>query len=158
MQRGLKHKPTAKALELGKQYIQLIKAGYLPEVSIHDLGKKIGYGLYAEQEIPTKTYVGEYTGIVRKDNQRYFTPMNNYCYEYPVPDEIDRSHVIDATCGNLTRFINHSYKPNLKPIHVFYGGYYHLIFISLRLIKKGEQLCYNYGRQYWYVRQPPAEL
>ena len=39
--------------------------------------------LTAEEEIPPRTYVGEYTGIVRKNNRRYFTPMNNYCYEYP---------------------------------------------------------------------------
>lgn len=157
-ERGLKHAPSSEALELGHKYIHSIKKAYIPQVSIHELGKKVGYGLFTEEDIPINTYVGEYTGIVRKDNQRYFAPMNNYCYEYPVLDELGKSHVIDATSGNLTRFINHSYKPNLKPIHVFHGGYYHLIFISLLNIKKGEQLCYNYGRRYWYVRSPPEDL
>jgi SET domain-containing protein len=66
--------------------------------------------------------------------------------------------VIDATKGNLTRFINHSIHPNLKPIHVFYEGFYHLIFLALRRIEKGTQLSYDYGKNYWYIREKPVEL
>jgi len=66
----------------------------------------------------TKMYKVE----VRENNRRYFEPLNNYCYEYPVPDSIGRSFVIDATQGNLTRFINHSYEPNLKPKYAFLKG------------------------------------
>jgi SET domain-containing protein len=64
--------------------------------------------------------------------------------------------VIDATQGNLTRFINHSRDPNLQPIHVFYDGFYHLIFIALRKIQQGEELSYDYGQSYWYLRDPPV--
>lgn len=157
-QKGLQVSVTPEQKELGKRFIDQIDAAYIPEVSLHDLGEKLGYGLFAEEIILEGAYVGEYTGHVRKNDQRYSTPQNNYCYEYPILDELERSYVIDATAGNLTRFINHSYEPNLKPVHVYHEGYFHLIFIALKMIQKGEQLSYNYGKQYWYVRQPPEPL
>jgi hypothetical protein len=143
------------ALELGRKHIDKIKAAYIPPVFVRWISDRVGYGLFAKEEISEESYVGEYTGIVRKNDRRYFEPLNNYCYEYPVDDEIGRSFVIDATQGNLTRFINHSSKPNLQPIHVFYDGYYHLIFVALRPIQKGEELSYDYGESYWYLRDPP---
>jgi SET domain-containing protein len=146
------------ALELGQKYIEKINAAYIPRVSIRWINDKIGYGLFAEEEILNGSYVGEYTGIVRRNDRRYFEPLNNYCYEYPVDDEIGRSFVIDATQGNLTRFINHSSKPNLQPTYAFYDGYYHLIFISLRLIQKGEEFSYDYGESYWNLRGSPLTL
>ncbi len=147
---------TDLALELGKKFIDKIEAAYIPQVSVRWISDKVGYGLFAEEEIPEGSYVGEYTGVVRKNDRRYFEPLNNYCYEYPVDDEIGRSFVIDATKGNLTRFINHSSKPNLRPIHVFYEGYYHLIFLALGPIEKGKELSYDYGESYWYLRGPPV--
>jgi SET domain-containing protein len=154
-----KHQNNQVSLEsqkLGKKFIEKIEAAYIPLVSVRWISDQVGYGLFAEEEITLGSYVGEYTGIVRRNDRRYFEPLNNYCYEYPVDDEIGRSFVIDATQGNLTRFINHSSHPNLKPIHVFYGGYYHLIFIALQQIKKGEQLSYDYGENYWYLRSSPV--
>jgi hypothetical protein len=149
---------SLESLELGKKFIEKIETAYIPQVSVRWVSDLVGYGLFAEEEIAARSYVGEYTGIVRRNNRRYFEPLNNYCYEYPVEDEIGRSFVIDATQGNLTRFINHSSSPNLKPIHVFYEGYYHLIFIALRLIQKGEQLSYDYGESYWYLRSSPTHF
>ncbi len=149
----------AESLELGNKLKPIIESGYIPEVSIHWINESVGHGLFLEEDLECGSYVGEYTGIVRKnDLRRYFTPLNNYLYEYPVPDSIGRSFVIDATQGNLTRFINHSEKPNLKPIHVFYDGYFHLIFLTLCPIQKGTQLCYQYGQTYWHIREKPMAL
>jgi SET domain-containing protein len=147
-----------KAQRLGKRYWKSIQSGYLPKVSVRWIDARVGYGLFAEEELAQETYFGEYTGIVRKNDRLYFEPLNDYCYEYPVPDSIGRSFVIDATQGNLTRFINHSFSPNLKPMHVFYQGFYHLIFLTLRPIHHGEQLFYDYGQNYWYLRQSPSKL
>lgn len=162
LRRGFeKHKRgevSAKALELGEKYIDKILSGYMPIVSVRWVGEKVGYGLFAEEEIASGDYVGEYTGIVHRNDRRYFEPINDYYFEYPVPDDIGRSFVINALQGNLTRFINHCSQPNLKPVHVFYEGYYHLIFLAKRSIAKGEQLHYDYGSSYWYVRQPPETI
>jgi len=144
--------------KLGMKYCPQIVESYIPAVSIRCLSKSVGYGLFAEEKISKGSYIGEYTGIVRKNNRRYFEPLNNYCYEYPVPDNIGRSHVIDATRGNLTRFINHSSHPNLKPMYAFLDGFYHLIFISIDAINPGTQLCYDYGQNYWYLRGQPTDI
>ncbi len=148
----------SQALKLGKKFHRQILSSYIPLVSVQHVHPSVGHGLFAEEPIQKDQYVGEYTGIVRRNDRRYFEPINNYCYEYPVPDDIGRSFVIDATDGCLTRFINHSSKPNLKPIHVYWKGFYHLIFLALKEIKPGEQLSFDYGESYWYIRQKPEEL
>ncbi len=150
---------SAESQELGKRFIQEIQSAYIPPVSVRLVDESVGYGLFAESDLPQGAYVGEYTGIVRRnDLRRYLGPMNNYCYNYPILDELGRSFVIDATQGNLTRFINHSFTPNLLPIHVYYEGFYHLIFLALKPIEKGTQLTYDYGKNYWYVRDKPLEF
>ncbi len=146
------------ALEMGRKFHEEIETGTLPKVSIRWINRRIGYGLFAEEKIAVGQYAGEYTGIVRENNRRYFEPINNYCYEYPVPDYIGRNFVTDATSGNLTRFINHSNRPNLKPVHVFLHGFFHLILVAIQEIRKGEQLFYEYGPSYWYIRKRPADM
>lgn len=145
-------------LELGRRFALEIKEGFLAKVSVRWIGTGIGYGLFAEETIAAGSFVGEYTGIVRENNLRYLEPLNNYCYEYPILDAIGRSYVIDATHGNLTRFINHSTKSNLQPAYAFRDGAFHCIFLALREIQKGEQLSYDYGKSYWYVRPAPEPL
>ncbi len=149
---------TAEAESLGKRFIGEIESAYIPVVSVRWVNDQVEFGLFAEEGLEKGSCVGEYTGIIRKNDRRYLEPLNNYCYTYPVLDEIGREYVIDATKGNLTRFINHSYTPNLQPIHVFYEGFFHLIFLAMRQIKKGEQLSYNYGKSYWYLRDKPSDI
>ena len=157
--RGLASTPTDEAIQLGTQFVDKIEAAYISDVSIRRVSDEVGYGLFAEEVIESGSYVGEYTGIVRKnDVRRYLEPLNNYCYEYPVPDSLGRSFVIDATQGNLTRFINHSFTPNLRPVHVYHGGFYHLIFLAIKRIELGNQLFYDYGKNYWYLRGVPKEF
>ena len=154
-----KNEISAESQEFGNRFIQKIEADYIPAVSIRWLNESLGHGLFLEETLDKGSYVGEYTGIVREnDMRRYLDPMNHYLYEYPVPDALGKSHVIDATQGNLTRFINHSFDPNLEPVYAFYDGFFHLIFLTTRRIEKGTQLCYNYGRTYWHVRSPPVSL
>ncbi len=156
--KGEQSNPSHLAKRLGRKYHKKILNSYIPDVSIRFVHPSVGYGLFAEKPLKKEQYVGEYTGIVRRNDRRYFEPINNYCYEYPVPDEIGRNYVIDATSGCLTRFINHSSKPNLKPLHVYWEGFYHLIFLSLHEIASGEQLSFDYGESYWYIREKPVDL
>ena len=149
---------SSREILFGQRFAQQIREEYLPAVSVRWVNEQVGYGLFAEEEIAGGAYVGEYTGLVRENDRRYFEPLNNYCYEYPVLDSLGRSFVIDATQGNLTRFINHSFAPNLQPIYAFVDGFYHCIFRSLRPIRKGSQFSYDYGKSYWYLRNTPEEL
>ena len=160
--RGLKklanNEISQEALDLGNRFISNIDASYISNVSVRWINKEVEYGLFAEEDLDIGSYVGEYTGVVRKNDRRYSEPLNNYSYKYPVLDDNGRNFVIDATQGHLTRFINHSYAPNLKPIHVFHDGFFHLIFLVIQPIKKGSQLFYNYGSTYWYLRKKAQVL
>jgi len=159
LKRGLASQPSSEAVKLGHQFFGKIEAAYIPDVSIRLIDENVGYGLFAEEVIEPGSYVGEYTGLVREnDIRKYLGPPNNYCYAYPVPDSLGREFVIDATQGNLTRFINHSFTPNLRPVHAYFEGFYHLIFLALQRIEKGTQLSYSYGKNYWYLRGVPRQL
>ncbi len=155
MEKWKKGEVKPEADRLGREFIQKIESAYIPTVSVRWINEKVEFGLFAEEDLKEGSYVGEYTGIIRRNDRRYFEPLNNYCYAYPILDEIERNFVIDATQGNLTRFINHSSSPNLEPTYVFYEGFYHLIFLATGKIRKGEQLFYNYGGTYWQLRDKP---
>jgi SET domain-containing protein len=142
-------------LEYGKKFKEEIERGALAKTSVRWCGGKIGWGLFAEEALKNGAFVGEYTGNVRKNDDHL--SVNNYLYEYPIPDYIGRSHVIDATRGNLIRYVNHKTHANLKPVYAFVEGIYHLILLAKQDIGKGEELTYDYGKTYWYVRSPPIE-
>lgn len=146
------------ALRLGKKYRKKIESDFSPLVSIRLIGEEIGHGVFAEEVLKKGSFVGEYRGVIRKNDQIYSAAFNHYCYKYPLVDERGRHFVIDASEGNFTRFINHSYKPNLRPHYAFVEGIYYMVLTCTREIQKGEQLCYDYGRSYWYIRSAPAEL
>jgi SET domain-containing protein len=158
LRRGLKESVSEEALELGKKYQREIESAYHPKISVKFISKQLGYGVFARERIKKGAYVGEYTGVVRENVRTYFAPLNNYCYKYPVLDRLGRPFVIDATKGNFTRYINHSYQPNLKPLYAFIEGFYHLIFLSLGEISQGDQLLYDYGQSYWAIRIRPESL
>lgn len=145
-----------KEARLGTFFRQEIETGFISPVWIQWVSEKVGYGLLSCEKIKKKSFVGEYTGLVRKNNRRYTEPLNHYCYHYPVQDSVGRNYVIDATQGHLTRFMNHNPKPNLEPKFAFLNGFYHLIFLAAREIEPGEQLTYDYGETYWQLRERPV--
>ncbi len=153
----VKRETSEEAERLGALFHDKIESGFIRDVSVRFIDDRVEHGLFAEERIEAGSYVGEYVGVIREnDIRRYMGKLNNYCYNYPVKDALDRDYVIDAQNGNLTRFINHDSEPNLEPHHVFYAGFYHLIFLAKRLIEKGEELSYDYGKNYWQLREPPV--
>lgn len=147
-----------KSIELGIKFKQEIELELLPKLSVRFIHENVGSGGFAEEHLKKGQFAGEYTGLVRENIREHFVPLNNYLMEYPVNDQHGRSFVIDATHGNACRFYNHSKKPNLKIHYAFIDGFYHVIFLSLRPIKKGEQLTYDYGENYWLLRDPPEPI
>lgn len=143
-------------LENGERFRAQIEGAVIAEASVRFCGDKIGYGLFAEEDVEEGAFVGEYTGLVRKNNDHSLA--NGYLFRYPVADPIGRDYTIDAIQGNLTRFINHSFTPNLDKKYAFVAGFYHAIFIANQPIKKGAQFSFDYGANYWYVRQAPATI
>ncbi len=149
---------SGEAVELGRRFAKEIDGAVLAPMTICWISEAVGHGAFAGADLAEGAWIGEYTGVVRENDRRYLEPMNHYCYEYPVPDAIGRSFVIDATQGNLTRFINHSREPNIQPKYAFKEGMYHCIFLALGPIAKEEQLTFDYGQSYWYMREPPQRL
>lgn len=135
---------------LGTFFSQEIQKGSHPDLLISWVSERIGYGVFANEDLGKGVYIGEYTGIVRK---RKHGDENAYCFQYLVGDDWESPFIIDAKeKGNYTRFINHSHKSNLEPVSVYFNGAMHIILITLQPIKKGEQLCYDYGPDYWVKR------
>lgn len=148
---------TPKEVDLGNIFQQEIHNNYIAPSSIRWVSETAGYGLYSESNLGIGQFVGRYLGVIKKNNS-YLT-FSDYSYKYPTKDSIDRNFIIEAKeKGNITRFINHSFRPNLKPVYAYSQGLYHLIFITIKPIRIGEQFSYNYGQTYWLVRGQPEKI
>ena len=129
----------------------------IPDVALKWVNPHIGYGVFAKNDIPEFTYIGEYTGIVRP-RKRVFRDKNNYTFGYVI-GPYDTPYVIDAQkAGNFTRFLNHSDTPNLTSRWLIANGVCHIIFYANRLIPIGTQLTYDYGPLYWKHRPNPVDF
>jgi uncharacterized protein len=143
---------------LGQYYAQAIRGEVHLDLTIAWIDAKIGYGVWTNRDIPAHSYIGEYTGILRK---RLFLGRwkNRYCFDYNIGEGRKSSYVIDAQNGaNYTRFINHSFEPNIEPVSVYCDGILHVIIYAPKAIAAGTQLCYDYGEDYWKKREKPRVL
>src|SRR6185437_2021978 len=100
-----------------------------------------GFGLFATRPIKKRTRIMEYVGPILdyETAQRAENRGNRYLFE------VSKHRTIDGTPRyNVARYANHSCNPNAEPI-VWRGR----VFIkSLRNIKPGEEIVYDYGVDY----------
>lgn len=131
------------------QHQKEISKGFVAETAIRWIDSDLEYGLFALQDMPMNSYIGEYTGLVR----RLLPPnpdKNNYCLQYP---NLFLT-VIDALShGNETRFINHSDTPNLQIVCIGEKKLPHFILIAKEPIQVGTQLTFDYGKKFRMPRQ-----
>lgn len=98
-----------------------------------------GLGLFAAQRIPAGKRIIEYTGPLIS-NEEVSKRRGKYFFEVNTKWSIDGS-----PRGNTARYINHSCLPNAE---AFISG--HRVWIwSKRNIKAGEEITYNYGKEYF---------
>lgn len=129
----------------------------VPKTYVKWINSLVGYGLFALEDIPAYTWIGEYTGLIRK-RTRHLDQYNNYIFGYVVANA-ETPFVIDAqNQGNYTRFINHSDEPNLRSSWLVLDRIGHVILIAQQKIPKHTQLTYDYGVDYWKKRTAPFEL
>ncbi len=115
----------------------------------------IGYGLFASRSLQAWECIGEYSGVVRR-RAIHARDINDYCFVYPRAWISWKPYTIDSEKrGNLTRFMNHSFQPNVEAVAVFYEGLFHIILRTLRKVQPEEELRYDYGVDYWKPRAPP---
>ncbi len=100
---------------------------------------KTGLGLFADQDIPKNQYLIEYFGRELSNKEQY-TSTSKYLFE------INSRRTIDgAISENIARYINHSCTPNCE-VEIKKGR---ILVYSKKNIKKGEELSYDYGKEYW---------
>ncbi|PCI78051.1 hypothetical protein COB21_01815 [Candidatus Aerophobetes bacterium] len=131
---------------------------YCKRVAIKYISKKVGYGVFAKEDIAPYSTLHHYTGLLVHDDDLdsdhdstfSFSGINSYSL-----DALNR--------GNWTRFMNHS-DLGTPTNNVVAWEYYtkqmpYIIFTSgPRGIKKGDQLLYSYGDEYWEEKQTQVDL
>lgn len=148
---------TRQQVWFGKYYQKEILSQAAPALSIRWIDDQIGWGVFAEQDLRKMDFVCEYTGLVRKRKRADKT--NGYCFEYLISQGEESPYVIDASHqGGASRYINHSAKPNLLSILATFDNITHAVLIVNEPIKKGTQLLYDYGANYWAHRPKPVAL
>ena len=97
------------------------------------------WGVYAAEPIPAKHKVIEYTGqkISRRETKRR-SQSTDLIYLFT----LDSYWTIDGSVGGSgAEYINHSCEPNLAA-RILRG---HILYVSLRPIKRGEELTVDYN-------------
>jgi hypothetical protein len=139
---------------LGAYFRTEIQTSQLPPVQIRWINEILGWGVFAQKDLQPLTYIGEYSGVVRKRARADF--KNAYCFQYCIANGEDCGYNVDSLDrGGIVRFINHSNKPNLTSALANSQSLTHIILFTSRTVRKGEQLCYDYGPDYWKKRNPP---
>jgi SET domain-containing protein len=100
-----------------------------------------GLGLFATKPIKKRTRLMEYKGPIldHEDAVRVEASGNRYLFE------VSKNNTIDGKArSNVARYANHSCNPNSEPV-IWRGR----VFIAtLRNIKPGEEIVYDYGIDY----------
>ena len=100
---------------------------------------KTGLGLFATTDIPKGTRIVQYTGtrILKNDTEkhkgRYLFTLN------------DKWTIDGKSRTNLARYVNHSCRPNANSITTTSK----IWIVAKRKIKAGEEVTYNYGKNYF---------
>lgn len=140
---------------LGKLHADKIRSGHTASVRVAFVDEEIGHGLFAATDLPAHTFVGTYTGILRR--RPLFAKSNDYCFSYPTGTWSSRPLVIDAQDhGNVIRFINHSKRSNCEAFGVPVDGTVQVLVRTHRNVLTGEQLTMDYGPHFW--KEEPANL
>lgn len=128
--------------------------GHTPIVSLRWIDDEMGWGVFAEKDFAPMEFIAEYTGIVRKRTKH--DHKNAYCFEYLLELGQESPYLIDAaTQGGISRYINHSAKPNLSSSFARIDSIPHILLYTLTHIPKGTELTYDYGPDYWKRRKKP---
>ncbi|MBI5220962.1 MAG: SET domain-containing protein [Candidatus Liptonbacteria bacterium] len=99
-----------------------------------------GLGLFAAEPLRRGQFVIEYTGRILNKKQADARSTGRYLFETSPNRFIEGSER-----ANIARYLNHSCRPNCEAINE--RG--HIRIYAIRKIKPGEELTYDYGREYF---------
>jgi hypothetical protein len=112
------------------------------QLEVRYIDETMGFGVFASQDIDEGTIVETCYSI--KTYNQVFNPCIDYLFSLSNTESL-----LPLGYGSI---YNHSYTPNIhwrivnmeKPVIEFY---------ALKKIRMGDELCHNYGQQYWKVRE-----
>ena len=143
---------TERQLWLGAYFQKELLAASPPEVSLRWIDDEMGWGIFAKRDFQPMQFIAEYSGLFRR--KRRGDDQNAYCFECPLIRGESSRFLIDARdFGGISRYINHSDAPNLESALATVLGMPHVLLLTSRPIKKGEELRYDYGTDYWKRRR-----
>jgi hypothetical protein len=100
-----------------------------------------GLGMFATKPIKKNAYIATYRGPVIPDEEADRREGRGARYMF----ELTKRWTIDGSPRyNKARYINHSCRPNARPI-ARNGG---IVIVADRLIEPDEEITYDYGKQY----------
>lgn len=140
------------------RFTMAINQQYQAPLYLKYINQKVGYGVYANEHIHANDIIGEYTGkVISQQNvltksvkeRTYIMEIVGCLAGYYWPESL----YIDACeAGNFTRYINHSYTPNVMGKQIFDGKWWHILLVAGCEIAQDQQLLIDYGKNYWYLQ------
>jgi len=123
-------------------------------IIVRPTGDVRGNGAFATTFIPKGTFLGEYTGEIL-DSTAFIARYPDQLADFAMA--IDDHYVVDAVASvaNIACFhpvhMNHSAgRANVK--RYYERKNQRVLFFTTRDVLQGEELLYDYGRQYWRTR------
>jgi SET domain-containing protein len=103
-----------------------------------------GLGLFATRVIKRAGYIATYRGPILTTEEAEKRERQGAKYMF----ELTKKLTIDGSPrSNVARYMNHSCWPNAKPVIDAKKG--RITFVALRDIMPGEEITYNYGKEYY---------
>jgi len=125
---------------------------YCRRITIRYIGKKVGFGVFAIRDISPYSTLHHYAGVLKLEND--IDPNHDSTFSFTDY----KMYSIDAmNKGNWTRFMNHGAEghahTNVIPWEHYLPEGPRVVFTSDQHgIKRGQQLLYSYGKEYWAHR------
>lgn len=116
------------------------KSRYIPGDFKLKVGKsKTGKGIFALEPIPKGKCIIEYVGVKISEKEEE-TINSKYLFDLGSKITINGN-----VAWNKAKYINHSCRPNCEAE----GPKGRVFIFSIKNIKPGEELTYDYGKEYW---------
>ncbi|MBP9765315.1 SET domain-containing protein-lysine N-methyltransferase [Candidatus Babeliales bacterium] len=134
-----------------KKYSKDVAQSVRAPMTIKWVSDKVGWGVFADQDIVEGQFIQEYTGVSVSIVQGLDT---TYAWNFLMMQEYPDRLAIDSIFeGNEMRFVNHSNHPNILCITMLgLDGNFHVCYVARAFIKAGEQLFVSYGAGYFVGR------
>uniref|UniRef100_A0A0A9Z5B7 Histone-lysine N-methyltransferase EHMT1 n=4 Tax=Lygus hesperus TaxID=30085 RepID=A0A0A9Z5B7_LYGHE len=117
--------------------------------------KDKSWGVITLKEIPKGSYVCEYIGEIISDLEADTRKDDSYLFD--LDNAESETYCLDARrYGNVCRFINHSCRPNLSPVKIYYQHqdlhFPRIAMFASRDIMPNEELGFDYGEKFWIIK------